>query len=192
MVDPCYVMHWHEKIPIIYSDDRLTKIRLWAGELDSKIACIPPVNSYGSSKDSELAVIYIELSPGGKYILPPCKNGNEINRRLYFVDGENVVIAKKLFNEHCSITVNGSESIELEVPQISKNITGLLLLQGRPINEPIAQHGPFVMNTQQEIAQAFADYQRTEFGGWSWPRDDMIFPRDKGRFSLQNKIEERP
>ena len=64
------------------------------------------------------------------------------------------------------------------------------MLQGRPIGEPVAQHGPFVMNTRAEIQQAFEDYQRTRFGGWPWPEDAMVFPRDKGRFALVDGKEE--
>jgi hypothetical protein len=40
------------------------------------------------------------------------------------------------------------------------------------------------MNTQSEVQQAFADYRRTKFGGWPWPQDGMVFPREKGRFAL--------
>ncbi len=71
--------------------------------------------------------------------------------------------------------------------------TQLLMLQGRPIGEPVAQHGPFVMNTQAEIHQAFADYRRTEFGGWPWGRSDPVHPRDKGRFAqhANGRVEER-
>ena len=67
-----------------------------------------------------------------------------------------------------------------------------MLLQGKPIGEPVAQSGPFVMNTEAEVAQADADYRGTEFSGWPWPRRDMIFPREKGRFSLLNGVETVP
>ena len=63
-------------------------------------------------------------------------------------------------------------------------LSEILLLQGRPIAEPVVQHGPFVMNTRQEILQAFADFQQTQFGGWPWPSDGPVHPRDEGRFAI--------
>ncbi len=59
----------------------------------------------------------------------------------------------------------------------------ILMLQGRPIGEPVAQYGPFVMNEQHEIEQAFADYRETGFGGWPWMRDDPVHAADRGRFA---------
>jgi len=59
----------------------------------------------------------------------------------------------------------------------------LLLLQGRPIGEPVVQHGPFVMNAREEIVQAMRDYQRTRFGGWPWSASDPVHARQEGRFA---------
>jgi hypothetical protein len=40
------------------------------------------------------------------------------------------------------------------------------------------------MNSPDEIRQAIRDYQRTQFGGWPWPTDDPVHPRDAGRFAI--------
>ena len=54
-----------------------------------------------------------------------------------------------------AIFANQGEKIELKASERSRAI----LLAGRPLNEPIAQYGPFVMNTQQEIYQAVNDFR---------------------------------
>ncbi len=85
--------------------------------------------------------------------------------------------------------IQAENAIGLKADQVSEIVNGakeayFLLLQGRPIQEPVAQYGPFVMNTQIEIRHAMRDYQQTEFGGWPWSRHDLVHDRSKGRFAI--------
>jgi hypothetical protein len=90
-----------------------------------------------------------------------------------------VNIAGEHLTSHAAVGLRPDAAIPME----TDGSVELLLLQGRPIGETVAQYGPFVMNTPDEIRQAMMDYHRTRFGGWPWRRDDPVHARDEGRFA---------
>ena len=175
MVNPHYKMLWSEDTPCI--NDQSATIQVVAGTLNGRQAPDPAPNSWAADSNNEVAIWNIEVSANGDWQLPACSGG--INRSLYFYLGDQVTIAGRLIDKHCAIDLNPDEF----TIQAHGSPVKLLLLQGRPINEPIAQYGPFVMNTESEIQQAFSDYRRHQFGGWPWKSPDPNHGEGKGRFA---------
>jgi redox-sensitive bicupin YhaK (pirin superfamily) len=181
MVAPYFSMQWGEKVPKVSFKDpqgRVTEVTLVAGELAGQKALPPPPDSWASHPDSDLAIWTIKMAPGAKWALPKAKKGT--NRTIYFFKGDSIQVG--------GTKVKNRQGVEL-VPDVEVLLENgesegeLLLLQGRPIGEPVAKYGPFVMNTMQEIQQAFEDYQRTQFGGWPWKADDPVHARTETRFA---------
>ena len=164
---------------------------LWTGELQGHKGLTPTKKSWASRSDTDVAIIFIELKPGAKFQLPASKFGSNVNRMAYFIEGEKLNINDEVISNHSAITLKAEHDTIFHNTHATLQ-TDILILQGKPIKEPVAQHGPFVMNTQSEIQQAFLDYQKTQFGGWPWPNDAMVFPRTKGRFALVKGQEIKP
>jgi redox-sensitive bicupin YhaK (pirin superfamily) len=180
-VDPHYAMLWSEDIPVLREKDdrgKFTEVNIIAGDLKELKALAPAPNSWAVNSENNVAIWTIKMQAGANWIMP--KAGQVANRTLYFYKGNSMQVEGESVSSYHSIEVDAAEEITLEA---GNNDCYLLVLQGRPINEPIAKYGPFVLNTQEEIQEAFADYQRTEFGGWPWPRKDQVHGKDKGRFA---------
>jgi quercetin 2,3-dioxygenase len=179
--DPHFKMLWAETIPVIHhTDDQgmLTQIKVFAGELDGKKAPAPAPDSWAADPDNGVSIWTIKMQSGASWKLPA--GSIEANRMLYFHKGSEIRIAgidiapgnaiEMLADQEAIIECNGQNAC-------------LLLLEAIPINEPVVQHGPFVMNTSEEIHQAFVDYRRTQFGGWPWDRSDHVHDREEARFA---------
>jgi quercetin 2,3-dioxygenase len=179
--EPHFTMLWNEAIPRArFSDEGggETLVTVNAGRLGEHAPPAPPPKSWASRPEADIAIWTIALSPGARWTMPAARPGSR--RVLYFFAGRGLTIDGHAAHPQSAIEIVAERPVLLGA---SDGAIELLLLQGRPIGEPVAQYGPFVMNTREEIQQAFADYRKTQFGGWSWPSDDPVHPRDAGRFA---------
>lgn len=178
LVEPHFAMLWADTIPTFTSEDGSTSVRVVAGDINQTKAPNPAPNSWAANKDNEVAIWVIKMKPNGVWSLPLASAGT--NRTLFFYEGSSFNLNGVELSKHQAIEIFADKMVEIKNGDAESSF---LVLQGKPINEPVAQYGPFVMNSQAEIQQAYMEYQQTQFGGWPWPSYDNVHPRDKGRFA---------
>ncbi len=187
-VTPTYKMLWGETIPKIKLKDNNQKgieIEVASGKYGQYSAPEPAPDSWAANPANEVNIWHIKLEEGANWKVPAAQG--KVNRSLYFFEGETIDVESNSIHINHVVELNANKEIMVKNGQKPAR---LLLLQGKPINEPIEQYGPFVMNNMAEIQQAFSDYRKTQFGGWPWPRTDMVHGNKAVRFARFENGEE--
>ena len=192
MVKPNFTMFWSQDIARLSSSDaqgRITEVAVVAGKLRAADvqgtsaavdAPAPPPDSWAAKPGADVAIWTLCMAPGACWTLPAAQ-GSSARRHLYFFKGGSVSISGRAVHAHAAIELHANHAVSLI--NTGDEVAEFLMLQGQPIGEPVVQHGPFVMNTQAEIAQTVAEYQSTQFGGWPWPDAAPVHGYDPKRFA---------
>ncbi len=182
LVEPHFTMMWDDRIPRLEAADRAgarTTVTVIAGPLAGLAPPDPPPSSWAAAPEADVALWHVRMDPGAEWELPPAE-GAQTLRTLYLFAGEELHIGESTIGGSTAARVRCDGPIVLRA---GPGETELMVLQGRPIGEPVAQHGPFVMNDRDGIRQAFVDYQQSGFGGWPWDRPDPVHTDAQGRFA---------
>ena len=187
MCAPHFSMLWADTLPraaVPDAEGRVTHVAAVAGRLPGLSALAappsPPPDSWASEPDADVGIFTLALDAGASFRLPAAA-GPRTQRVLYFFAGQGLRLEGQAVDDPAALQVDATRSPLLE--NRGDGVVELLVLQGRPIGEPVAQNGPFVMNTKAEVQAAFADYQRTRFGGWPWDSDGPVHGGDGARFA---------
>ncbi|MET9962756.1 pirin family protein [Streptomyces sp. NPDC006326] len=105
-----------------------------------------------------VTVVHASLAPGGSARLPAPKGRNAA---VYVLAGSASVASSPLADGELAVLADDGESVRVEGGPVGAD---LLFLTGEPIGEPVVRSGPFVMNTHEEIEQAFDDYAADRLG----------------------------
>ncbi|HEY5825672.1 MAG TPA: pirin family protein [Cyclobacteriaceae bacterium] len=150
MDQPLYFPLSAGEAPEVISEDGKVKTRIFSGEVLGKKGPIP--------SHTEVNAATLELKKGGKISIPLPANHSAV---IYLLDGklnvEGYGLAEGL---HAVLFKNDGEGIAFEALEDTR----ILLLSGKPLNEKVAKHGPFVMNNQTQILEAMRDYQMGKMG----------------------------
>ncbi len=155
--DPRYQDIRGGQVALLSSPDGGTLLRVIAGSIAG--------HSGPGSTHTPIALVHATLSPGAQLTLPWRPDFNAL---VYDLGGHGYVGAERrairlgqlaVFGPGDTITIGADANQESRHPQLD-----VLVLGGQPIREPVAAYGPFVMNTRQELVQAFEDYQAGRLG----------------------------
>jgi len=168
MVPADFKMLWANQIPKIKPDSKV-EVTLINGEYHGQKFYQSPKNSWANDPLHEVNILLVKLQSQAKFQFPPAKS--KTHRSIYLFLGRGLLVNQEMIEGKKAIFINSNLTLDLEA--LGDGVE-FLLLEGLPIGEPVVQHGPFVMNSKQEIMQTIHDYQQTQFGGWKWQREDMV------------------
>jgi len=155
MMKPRYQEIPGSRIPKVTSADGLVTVNVIAGEAMGQNAVI----------ETRTPIVYLHYSikPGG---VATQKVSSAYSTFAYIVDGEGLFGAERepARDGQMVLFAQDGDEVRIENPTEAKSTLDILLIGGMPLNEPIARYGPFVMNTQAEIRQAFEDYSEGKMG----------------------------
>jgi redox-sensitive bicupin YhaK (pirin superfamily) len=193
LCEPSYNMIWAETVPAVEGAGG-GRALVYAGSLaGARAGGSPPPRSWAADAANDVGVFVVQLPPGGSFELPPAAGGAAINRMAYVTLGAGVEADGEATPPTAALTLRADAATRLRNPARAGGADAeILVLQGRPIGEPVAQRGPFVMNTQAELREASRAYAETQFGGWPWRDEVVLFPRGKGRHALRPRADGGP
>ncbi|MGO4202258.1 pirin family protein [Rhodococcus sp. TAF43] len=178
---PEFKMLWNEDIPAVevVGETGTAHVRVIAGRFGDRDALAPPAHSWAAEDSADVAIWLVDLEPGAAIELPSAASADA--RRVLYVhgDGARVDIDGTAVESGWGYAPDDGDSLSVRADTRST----VLMLQGVPIGEPVAAQGPFVMNSEREIMQAYNDYRTTRFGGWPWPSEAPVYSRETGRFA---------
>jgi quercetin 2,3-dioxygenase len=180
LVEPHFAMLWDHDIPRLRQTDdagNAVEVTVIAGRLEGLEAPPPPPHSWAAHPDSDVAIWHIRLEAGATWELPAASG--EVTRMLYLFEGDRLRVADRVLEGDTGAALTADMAVVLS----ADGPVEAMVLQGRPLGEPVAQYGPFVMNTRAQVQEALADYQRTGFGEWPWAGDDPVHGTDPTRFA---------
>lgn len=193
MAPPHFTMLWAEQMPrAVFRDGegRSTEVVAVAGRLGDLAPPAPPPDSWAAEAEADVAIWTLRLDAGAQWTLPAAAGGADTRRTLYFFRGDAALVDGQRIASPSAISVRADAPLALQAGEAECEF---LLLQGRPIAEPVAQYGPFVMNDQAGVMQAMQDYRRTQFGGWPFQEPGPVHGAEARRFArYPDGREERP
>jgi redox-sensitive bicupin YhaK (pirin superfamily) len=157
MIAPRYQDIGSANVVLLSSSDGGTLLRVIAGDVGG--------HAGPGSTHSPMAMVHATVSPGARVEIPW---NPQFNALVYVLGGDGTVGPADqpvhtgqlaVFGEGDTITLAALPTQESRTPNLD-----VLVLGGRPIGEPVYAYGPFVMNTREEVAQAFEDYQAGRLG----------------------------
>lgn len=151
MIEPKYQPLLKEEMGILKLDNDKGEISIIAGEVNGVKG---PANTF-----TNINLYNINLKNYGNTTLSEPKN---FNTAILILKGEAKVNEDKICKEGDFIIFDNVEG-EILLESLTEESL-FLVLSGEPINEPVVSHGPFVMNTQGEILDAYEDFRNNKFG----------------------------